>query len=188
MHTINLLAPARPSRRIKAPLLTVGTAAVSVVLVGLAVWSFLLITHVNQLRRDVALAAQEATRIRPIARQVQALSQDAEQMRGRRALLQQVLAPQMRASQLLEAIRSLVPSDVWLTSLTAGSDVTLDGYTFSYPSIARFMVELGDSGSVRHVDLSLSQTETVAGREVVKFRITGDLVVTPATSQQEATR
>jgi Tfp pilus assembly protein PilN len=71
--------------------------------------------------------------------------------------------------------------------VTVGSDVTLEGYTFSYPSVARFMVELEGSGSVRHVDLAMSQRDTVAEREVVKFRITGDLVVTrPVTSQQEA--
>jgi Tfp pilus assembly protein PilN len=167
--------------------LTGVAVAVSVVLVGLAVWSFLLITHVNQLRRDVATTTEEVARLRPISRHVQELSQDAERMRLRRTLLQQVLIPQMQASQILETIRSLIPHDVWLTSVTVGSDVTLEGYTFSYPSVARFMVELGDSGSVRHVDLAMSQRDTVAEREVVKFRITGDLVVTrPVTSQQEA--
>ncbi len=188
LKTINLLAPTRLRRRAKPPLLTVGAAAVSVVLAGLVIWSSLLITHVNQLRRDVAIAAQEAAQLRPIARHVQELSQDAERLRLRRALLLQVLAPQVRASQILETTRSLVPHDVWLTTLAAGSDATFEGYTFSYPSIARFMVELEDSGSVRHVDLSMSQREIVVEREVVKFRITGDLVVPhPVTSQKETT-
>ena len=189
MHTINLLARARLRRRAKRPLLRVGAAAVSVVLVGLVIWSSLLITHVNQVRRDVAIAAEKAAQLRPIARHVQELSQDAERLRLRRALLLQVLVPQVRASQILETNRSIVPQDVWLTTLTAGSDATFEGYTFSYPSIARFMVELEDSGSVRHVDLSMSQSEIVVEREVVKFRITGDLVgaAHPVTSQKEAT-
>jgi Tfp pilus assembly protein PilN len=188
MHTINLLAPARLRRRPKPLLLTVGAVAVSVVLVAFIIWSSLLITHVNHLRRDVAAAAQQAAQLRPITRHVQELSQDAERLRLRRALLLQVLTPQLRASQILETTRSLVPHDVWLTTLTAGSDATFEGYTFSYPSIARFMVELEGSGNLRHVDLSMSQSEIVIEREVVKFRITGDLVgAPPVTSQKETT-
>jgi Tfp pilus assembly protein PilN len=188
MRTINLLAPARLGRRARPPLLTVGAAAVSVVLVGFVIWSSLLIAHVNHLRRDVAAAAQEAAQLRSLTRDVQKLSQDAERLRLRRALLLQVLTPQLRASQILETTRSLVPHDVWLTTLAAGSDATFEGYTFSYPSIARFMVELEDSGSLRHVDLSMSQSEIVVEREVVKFRITGDLAGTPpVTSQKGAT-
>jgi hypothetical protein len=50
------------------------------------------------------------------------------------------------------------------------------------------MVELEHSGSVRHITLSTSHREVVAEREVVKFQITGDLVVAhPLTSQKGAT-
>jgi Tfp pilus assembly protein PilN len=184
VQTINLLAPAGPRRRVKASPLTVGAVAIAVVVAGLAVWSYLLIAHVNQLRRDLATATQAAAQLRPIARHVHELTQDADRLRMRQALLQQILAPQVRASHILETIQSLIPRDVWLTSLTVGSDAAFEGYTLSYPSVASFMVELERSGSVRHVDLATSQRETVVDREVVKFRITGEIVAAPPVTSQ----
>ncbi|TMI78411.1 MAG: PilN domain-containing protein [Bacillati bacterium ANGP1] len=64
--------------------------------------------------------------------------------------------------------------------------MTLEGYTFSYPSVARFMVALGESGSIRNIDLATSQRETVADSDVLKFRITGDLVGLPSVTSRQA--
>jgi len=188
MFTINLLASPGPRRPTDVRRLTARAAVIAIAIVALAVWGAVLIAHVNHLRRDLAKATQEAAQLRPIAQQVQELKRTAERVRTRRGLLQQLLATQMPASQFLETVRAVVPNDVWLTSATAGtSDVTLEGYTFSYPSVARFMVALGESGSIRNIDLATSQRETVADSDVLKFRITGDLVVLPpVTSHQGA--
>ncbi len=189
MLTINLLTPARHRRRRKSLVLITGALAVSIMLVaGLTAWSYALITHVNELRGDLITATQRVAQLRLTARHIQELDRDAERLRMRRALLEQVLASPTPASQILETIRSVIPRGVWLTSVTAGtSDVAVEGYTFSYPSVARFMLELEDSGTVRHVDLSMSQSEPAVDRELVKFRITGELVVTrPVASQNEA--
>ena len=188
MFTINLLASPGPRRPTDVRRLTARAAVIAIAIVALAVWGAVLIAHVNHLRRDPAKATQEAAQLRPIAQQVQELKRTAERVRTRRGLLQQLLATQMPASQFLETVRSVVPPDVWLTSVTAGtSDVTLEGYTFSYPSVARFMVALGESGSIRNIDLATSQRETVADSDVLKFRITGDLVGLPSvTSRQGA--
>ena len=187
MLEFNLLAPAHAPRRVKAPPLRVSALAVSlVVVVGLGVWSTVLVTHVNRLRRDLASATQEVARLGPVARHIQELNRDADQLRARAALLQQVMA-QMPASQLLETIQSAVPQEMGLTSLTVGgSTVAIEGYAASYPSVERFMVELENSGGIRQVELASSQRGTVANHEVVKFRITGDLVTPPAATQKEA--
>ena len=188
MFTINLLAPPGLGRRIDVRRLTARAAVIAIVIVALGVWGAVLIGHVGHLRRDLAKATQEAAQLRPAVQQVQELKRTAERLRLRRGLLQQLLATQMPASQFLETVRSLVPHDVWLTSVTAGtSDVSVEGYTFSYPSVARFMVELGESGTIHNIDLATSQRETVADSEVLKFRITGDLIVLPSvTSHQDA--
>ena len=183
----NLLAPTHQRRRVKAPPLRVSAGAVSlVVIVALGVWSSTLLTHVNRLHRDLASVTQEAARLAPVAQHIQALNRDAEQLRTRAALLQQGLA-QMPASQLIETIRSAVPQEMGLTSLTMGGNtVAVEGYALSYPSVERFMVDLENSGGIRHVELASSQRGTVATHEVVKFRITGDLVLPPAATQKEA--
>lgn len=176
---INLLAPAHTRHRISAPPPRASAVALSlVVVIGLTIWSSLLITRVDRLHRDLAATSQEVARLRPLARHVQELTRNAEQMRVRSALLQQVLT-QTPASETLDTIRSTIPHDVGLTSLTVGgSNVTVEGYALSYPPIERFMVELENSGAVSHVDLSSSQRGLVGTREVVKFRITGDVVAT----------
>lgn len=188
MFTINLLAPPGLRRPVGVHRRTARVAVVAIVVVALAVWGVVLRAHVDHLRSDLAKGAQEMAQLRSMAQQIQDLKRNAERMRTRRVMLQQLLATQMPASRVLETIRSVVPHDVWLTSVTAGtSDVAVEGYTFSYPSVARFMVELGESGGVRNIDLVMSQRETVAESEVLKFRITGDLVaLTPVTSHREA--
>lgn len=185
MLEINLLAPAHTRRRVNPPPLRVSAIAVSLALIlGVVMWSALLITRINRLSHDLATATEEIARLRPVARHVQELNRDAEQMRLRSAFLQRVLA-QMPASQTLETIRSAIPGDVGLTSLTvAGGNVTVEGFAFSYSSLEHFMVALETSGGVRHVDLLSSQRGLVGPREVVKFRIAGDLVTPTVTSQK----
>ncbi len=184
---VNLLASARGPGRVKTSVLTAGAVAVSIVLLGLTAWSYVLIEHVNVIRRDLAQATQELAQLRPVARHAQELQRTAERIRLRRDLLQRLPATQMSASVILGTIRSVIPHDVSLTSVTAGtSDVTLEGYTPSYPSVARFMVELQASGTVRHIDLASSQRESVNGSDVVKFRMTAELTgMHPVASQKE---
>jgi Tfp pilus assembly protein PilN len=188
MLEINLLAPVRRRRRLNAPLLITSAVTVSMALVtGLSVWSYDLLARVNRLHHELITASKEVTPLRGSARRVEELSHTAERMRLRQAFLQQLQTPQVPASEVLETIRSVIPRDVQLTSLTVGtSDVTLEGFAFSYPLIARFMTGLEHSGSLRRIALSMSQSGLVADRDVVKFQITGDLTGTPPVTSPEA--
>lgn len=183
---INLLSPAHLRGRGSTPSLQVTAAAVTLaVALGLVAWSASLVAHVSRLRHDLAVATQEVARLEPLARHAQELSRAADQIRQRAALLQQ-MQTQVPASQVLEAIRSAVPRDVGVTSVTVGgSNVVVEGYAPAIPPLERFMVELENTGTVRHVDLSSSQRGTVGTHEVVKFRITGDVVPHAVTSQKE---
>ena len=182
---IDLLSPAHPRGRTSAPLQVIAAAVTLAAVAGLAVWSAFLIAHVSRLRHDLAAASQEVARLQPLARHAQELARDADQIRQRAALLQQ-LQTQVAASQVLDAIRSAVPRDVGVTSVTVGgSNVVVEGFAPAIPPLERFMVELENTGSVRHVDLSSSQRGTVGTHEVIKFRITGDVVPHTVTSQKE---
>ena len=53
---------------------------------------------------------------------------------------------------------------------------TLERYTFTFKSVARFMVALKDSDRFRNIDLTSTQKEKIGERDVVKFQVTGELV------------
>lgn len=173
---VNLVAPAH-TRRAGLSLLTPAAIPVAIVFIGLAVWTCVLTSHVNGLRRDLSRATEQIASLRPAARHTQTLQQSEQQMRRRQALVQQLLTAQMPAPRILQAIRTIVPENMSLTGVTAGAgEVVFDGYTLSYPSLARFMVALENSGLVRRAALTSSHREDVSGTEVVKFRVTGDLL------------
>ena len=180
----NLLAAPRPRRRLDV-LMALGVT--TVLILALCGWTYALTQHLSRLRADVALITHDVSGVRLTAQHVRQLSQEVDRLRPRVAALQQADAAQVRVSQLLELVRSALPADIWLTGVSARpGDVTLDGYTASYPSIARLMIMLESSGALRHVRLLTSQTELLMQQPVVKFRVTADLAGTqPQASRTE---
>ena len=180
MIDINLLAPR--SGRLAGP--SGGTrfaiAAMTVLVALLTVEAVRLENRAKFLRRQVTEVARETDALRPIARQVDELEQTRTRLQQRRAFLQQLPAAQLRLSEGLERIRTFIPGDVWLVALTAsGPRLVVDGFTFSYGSVARFMDDLVGSTRFRNVDLISTQKDRIGEREVVKFQIAGDLVTGP---------
>jgi len=153
MLSVNFLTPARPplGRRVTTTQLLVGLSALAV-LIGFAAWSWALFGHVAQLRSELSSATLAAAGIR------------------------QSRPPQVVASRIIEASRTVIPRDVWLTDVAVAADrVTFEGYARSYPLIAGFMAGLQNTGALRTVVLAMSQRETHAGDEVVRFRIAAGL-------------
>jgi Tfp pilus assembly protein PilN len=178
MITINLLAPSRRARPALRPVTVLAVAVPVALLATLAVWTVALQERVAREQRELAETAQKAAELRPLVQQVQALDRAAGQMRQRQAILQQLLGTQLPATASLEAVRAIIPRDAWLVNVTTLGTrrVTFDGYTFSYRSVAQFMVDLGDSARFQNVDLTSTQKDKIGDREVVKFQVTGDLV------------
>lgn len=179
---INLLAPARPGRRVDV---LVAAGVLIVLASSLSTWTYAITKHLDRLRGDLSVIHHDVGRLRIAAQHAQQLSREAERLRLRVTALQQAEAPQVPVSQVLELIRSATPTDVWLTGVAArSSTVTLDGYTVSYPSVAGFLITLDNSGSLRHVRLLTSQTELLLQQQAVKFRITADFVGTEPTASR----
>jgi len=83
--------------------------------------------------------------------------------------------------KLLDAISRAMPEHLWLTLLDEdGANVKLDGYTFSNLIVAEFMESLKATGYLENVELTVAQKSDQAGREVVKFSLTGKINFTPA--------
>ncbi|HLJ61969.1 MAG TPA: PilN domain-containing protein [bacterium] len=187
MITINLLASER-RRAGPAPAGGKLWIGATVAVVGiLLVWSFLLIHRSGQLQAQINDVAHQTDALRPVALQVQQLSQEAAALQGEEAVVRQLLAFEMPAAESLQTIQAVIPSNVWLTSMaTSGANLaTFDGYAFSYPEVARFMVQLGASGSFENVDLSSTNADSIGDRNVVRFEVVGTLSAHPVTSQAQ---
>jgi Tfp pilus assembly protein PilN len=187
MITINLLAS---ERRRAAPAPAGGKLWIgaTVAVVGiLLVWSVLLIHRTGQLQSQMNDVTRQADALRPVALQVQQLSQVAADLQAQQVVLHQLLAFEMPAAESLQTLQAVIPSNVWLTSMAASgaSLATFDGYAFSYPEVARFMVQLGASGSFQDVDLSSSNADLIGDRNVVRFEVVGTLSAHPVTSQTQ---
>ncbi len=180
MININLLAPGR--RRAAGPTrdVYIGGGSIAAIVLVLIVFSVVMSNRLAWLRREQAEVDRQLAALRPVALQVQALDQKLASLETRQGQLQRLLARQLPASQSLQAIKTVIPSDVWLVTVStqAGHNVLFDGYTFTYKSVARFMVALRDSERFQNVDLTSTTKDRVGEREVVKFQITGELAGT----------
>jgi Tfp pilus assembly protein PilN len=160
----------------------VAAGSIAAIVLVLIVASVLLSNRAASLRRQLADVDRQLAALRPVALQVQALDQTLSSLETRQVELKRLLAKQLPASQSLQAIKTVIPTDVWLTNVSTqagGHNVLFDGYTFTYKSVARFMVALRDSARFQNVDLSSTTRDRVGEREVVKFQITGELVGAP---------
>ncbi len=181
MITINLLAPGkrRPARL--APGAVFGVLGFGIVVVGLIMLGIYLGDRASSVRAQLRGVQKQLDALGPIDAQVKQLEQTVATLQARERLLKELLTNQLPASESLEAIKTFIPRDVWLINVSTqgGHNVLFDGYTFSYKSVARFMVALRDSERFRNIDLTSTQKDHVGLREVVKFSVTGELVPTP---------
>ena len=180
MININLLAPGRrravgPSRDVY-----IGGGSIAAIVLVMIVLSVVLGNRAASLHRQQAEVDRQLAALRPVALQVQALDQTVQSLEMRQAQLKNLLARQLPASQSLQAIKTVIPSDVWLVTVSTqgGHNVLFDGYTFTYRAVARFMLALRDSERFQNVDLTSTTKDKVGEREVVKFQITGELAGT----------
>jgi Tfp pilus assembly protein PilN len=184
MFDVNLVAPAG-ARRGRAFLSAAAVPAALLVLVGFGVWIHVLDAHVDRLRNELSRTTDEIASLRPAGRHAQDLEQYAQEMHRRLDLLHQLLKTKTPASRILFALHSTVPQSMSITGVTVGAnDVIFEGYATSYPSIARFMVELANSRLVRHVALTSSQRASMFGVDVVKFEVAGEPAGGPSAISQ----
>ncbi|TMJ12378.1 MAG: PilN domain-containing protein [Bacillati bacterium ANGP1] len=174
MITINLLAPGkrRPTRLAPTGILPI---------LGIGAVIFVLVMFSASTRAQLNAVNKQLEALGPVTQQVQKLEQTIATLKARQGQLSELLAMQLPASVSLDALKTVIPRDVWVTSVTTqeGRNVVFDGYTFTYKSVAQFMVALRESERFRNIDLTTTQKDHIGLREVVKFTITGELVAGP---------
>jgi Tfp pilus assembly protein PilN len=94
-----------------------------------------------------------------------------------------VLGQRIAFDRILREVSQIVPSDVWLQTMTVGvpkqaapgalpgDSFNIVGYTYSQEGVARFLARLEVVPDLADVSLDSSAKTTVAGHSVVQFTI-----------------
>ena len=125
------------------------------------------------------------------------VSQLPTERQGRVNALAAVLAQRVAFDRILREVSQVVPSDVWLQSLTATAPTapaagvvasttptgfTLSGDTYSQDAVARFLARLEVVPDLTDVTLNTSTSAKLANRNVVQFTISANVRPPGATS------
>lgn len=147
------------------------------------------------------LQAELAAIPTPDVSKVQSQNALAAEKQTRVTALNAALSHRVAWDRVLRELSLVLPSDVWLTTVSAKAPVsssvatataapagavaatglTLDGYTYSHAAVARLLSRLAVIPDVTNVQLQQSQLSKVGTAQVVHFTIAAD-VRSPGTS------
>jgi type IV pilus assembly protein PilN len=188
MIRINLLPPEdrKKTRRLKLPRFSGGgpkaiwMIAVFVVYVGMVIAIASLQTRrVNDLEIRIAKANEESQKLAPQLERIRKLTKEREEVDRRLGVIASLDRERYFRVQLLNEISEKLPSNSWLTSVkeTGGTEITIDGVTFSNYLIADLMAALEKSEHFDDVALSIAQEGHIMDHKVIQFTLSSK--VTP---------
>ncbi|MDQ7857259.1 MAG: PilN domain-containing protein [Armatimonadota bacterium] len=172
MIRINLL-PRIPRRRLPGRrFLEAGLPLVTIAVVIL--WSVVLMNRNAGIERRIQEVDRQIAEIQPVVARVLELDRQIAQLRAKEQVILELVRQQLPAASVLNEVRLLIPRDAWVTSLSVPEPEALgiDGFALTYPTVAQFMDNLSAGQLFRSVDLTVTQTERIGAREVVRYSVT----------------
>jgi type IV pilus assembly protein PilN len=176
MIKINLLPRERIRRVAVAPRILVGLVAV-VVVSGLVLVTLYLNVQNALLRSELGQVNARIDELRPQVAEVEALQRQINEARRKEQLLRQIQAMRIPWERVMNELRKILPTDVWLIHIEAKGDgsLTFNGFGMSYESVARFMVNLNASPVFQNADVTIAQKQDVGKFPVINFSVTAQL-------------
>jgi len=201
MRAVNLLPRQHVAKKREAPNTVVLVAAIGGAAVVLALVAGVLLANrsVDRQRQQLAAARAElaVTPAHHISAKTSAFRSAVLNQRQQRSLaLASALGKRVAWDRILRRFALVLPSDVWLTSLTgtvpldsapvvatttpsalppAATALTIQGYTYSQAGVARLLERLSVLPDLKNVQLQNSQSATVDGQTVFNFTIVSDI-------------
>jgi type IV pilus assembly protein PilN len=175
MIKINLAPPTAKTRSAGAeiPLALVFGGLGALLVVGLAVYGWILSADVVRLQWEIEQSQRELTRLKPIIAEGQRYRQEKEELERRVNAIEVVARNQARPTYLLDSLADLLPKDLWLTRIEEKSQqLRLAGTTYSSATLADFMANLKASGRFKDVDLVESRQDLGKTPRTITFEVT----------------
>ena len=157
-------------RRVVWPTIAIIAVIVSVVML----FSFVEET-LSSLAQEVERVEAEVQREHPLLAKITDLEQKQGVINTKINALKSIQVSKKRWVILFENVSSVLPPNMWLTSLNQLSDNDLEmrGTTFDFSEVAEYMVKLEKQVSVEKVSLVNISTSRVDGEEAYVFTIKG---------------
>jgi len=205
MRAVNLLPRDDASKRTKeqnAPI-AVGLALFLVVSVAVATFYLRASAGVKDKQNALGQAKAQLAVLPPLPSGPTAIeTQLVGQQRDRLNALASALSRRVAWDRILREFATVLPDDVWLTSLSARSPASpasaapptptapsaaptgfvLNGYTYSQNGVARLLSRLAVVPDLKNVQLQSSALSKVGEQQIVQFTILADVVQPGATS------
>ena len=176
--SINLLPP--EYRKVKKDLSWVTdrriiwpTVALIVAIIGFLYAHIQMEEKITDLQNDVNRVKAEVERDRPLLTKIGELEQKQAVVNTKINVLKSIQVSKKRWVVLFENVSSVLPPNMWLTSLNQVSEDNLEmkGMTFDFSEVAEYMVKLEKQVSIEKVSLLTISTTKVDGEEAYSFTI-----------------
>jgi Tfp pilus assembly protein PilN len=195
MRAVNLLpGDATEGRKRPALPVLVGCGGTVVITLFLAFTFLSASSTVGKRKQELADAQATLNSIPQPAAPPAIVAQLPQQKADRVTALAAVLNQRIAFDRILREVSQIVPSDVWLQTLTASvpkaalpgataaDSFSLVGYTYSQDAVARFLARLEVVPDLADVSLDSSTKTTLSGHSVVQFTIAAKVRAPGATS------
>ena len=195
MRAVNLLpGDATEGRKRPALPVLVGCGGTVVITLFLAFTFLSASSTVGKRKQELADAQATLASIPQPAAPPAIVAQLPQQKADRVTALAAVLNQRIAFDRILREVSQIVPSDVWLQTLTASvpkaalpgataaDSFSLVGYTYSQDAVARFLARLEVVPDLADVSLDSSTKTTLSGHSVVQFTIAAKVRAPGATS------
>lgn len=127
----------------------------------------------SQMEDNLARIKAEVEKERPLLTKITSLEKSQGIVNAKISALKSIQVSKKRWVILFENVSSVLPPNMWLTSLSQLSefDLEMKGLTFDFSEVAEYMVKLEKQVSVEKVSLVTISTTKVDGEEAYNFTI-----------------
>ncbi|WP_290744515.1 PilN domain-containing protein [Fibrobacter sp. UBA4309] len=149
----------------------------TVALIAAIVCVYMLNGFINEslqdLQNEVTRVKAEVERERPLLSKISDLEQKQGVINTKINALKSIQVSKKRWVVLFENISSVLPPNMWLTSInqTGEDNMEMKGMTYDFSEVAEYMVKLEKQASVENVTLVTISTTKVSGEEAYDFTI-----------------
>ncbi|MBS3983934.1 MAG: PilN domain-containing protein [Dethiobacter sp.] len=163
-----MLAEMRINERKSKAIKAVGAAALFL----LAAYSLFFVLAL-QVRGQIFATAQERVAVEMEAATYEPYQQLKNRIERQSGLLKKAMGSPLAWRDLLAALGTQIPRNVWLTnlSLSQSGELVLQGLTFDHPAVANWLAKLAEIPEVTSLHLEFSAEESLDAATQVRFEI-----------------
>ena len=131
-------------------------------------------SRVSSLQHSIAEVDAQSRALAPQIERVNRLAQERAELDLRLGIINKLEKGRTQSVRVMDELARCVPDHLWMTlaQQDAGTQLNLEGVTYSNLVVSDFMSRLERSPMFANVELGVAETGQVSDHDVVKFRIT----------------